>query len=138
MKKLKIAFVCTHNSCRSIMAEGFLRELGENKFIVYSAGTEENSKPKPLALEVMEDIGINMDFASSKLLDTLPNDLDILITMGCGVACPSTPSKYREDFGIDDPSGGPKSDFVKTRNIVEAKVKDLIRRLNSNEFDYLK
>lgn len=131
MKKT-IAFVCTHNSCRSIMAEGFMKHYASDTFDVYSAGTEEYPGPKPLALEVMEDLGIDMTGASSKLLDSIPSKIDILITMGCGVECPYVPTKHREDWGLDDPSGGPKADFEVTRDLIQAKVKELITRVKEN------
>ncbi len=131
----KVAFVCVHNSCRSIMAEGWAKQLGVNVLDAYSAGTEEYDKPKPLAIEVMEDAGVDMSHARSKLIDKLPSDLDILITMGCGVECPFVPCKHREDWGIDDPSGGPKSDFEETRDIIKEKVIQLIERVNNNEFE---
>jgi arsenate reductase (thioredoxin) len=130
--KTVIAFVCTHNSCRSIMAEGFMRHYNDGSFEVYSAGTEKYPGPKPMAVEVMEDKGIDMSHASSKLLSEIPNKLDILITMGCGVECPYVPTKHREDWGLDDPSGGPKSGFEITRDIINDKVLDLISRIKSN------
>lgn len=130
--KTVIAFVCTHNSCRSIMAEGFMRHYNDGSFEVYSAGTEKYPGPKPMAVEVMEDKGIDMSHASSKLLSEIPNKLDILITMGCGVECPYVPTKHREDWGLDDPSGGPKSGFEITRDIINAKVLDLISRIKSD------
>lgn len=127
MKK-KIAFVCVHNSCRSIMAEGFMKELGSDYFDVYSAGTEEYDAPKPMAIEVMTDLGIDMSHAHSKLLKDIPNELDVLVTMGCGVECPFVPTKHREDWGLDDPSGGPKKDFLVTRDIIREKVLETINR----------
>ncbi len=117
----KVAFVCVHNSCRSIMAEGWAKELGVGVLQAYSAGTEQYDKPKPLAIEVMEDLGIDMSHASSKLLDQLPEDINILITMGCGVECPFVPCDHREDWGLDDPSGGPKSGFEETRDLIKDK-----------------
>lgn len=132
MKKV-IAFVCVHNSCRSIMAEGFLKELGSDLFDVYSAGTEEYDSPKPMALEVMTDIGIDMSHASSKLLSEIPEQLDILVTMGCGVECPFVPTKHREDWGLDDPSGGPKSGFEHTRELIRLKVLDLMERVKNGD-----
>ena len=131
MKKT-VAFICTHNSCRSIMAEGFLKHLASDSFDVYSAGTEKFKEPKPLAIEVMEDLGINMKHARSKLLNDIPQQFDILITMGCGVECPYVPSKHREDWGLDDPSGGPKTAFEETRNLIKNKVVDLIERVKNN------
>lgn len=132
MKKV-VAFVCTHNSCRSIMAEGFLKHLAKNDFEVYSAGTEKYSSPKPLAIEVMQDLGIDMSFARSKQLDELPEIIDILITMGCGVDCPIIPTKHREDWELDDPSGGPKTEFEKTRELIKEKVLQLIERVKSDQ-----
>ncbi len=134
MKKT-VAFVCVHNSCRSIMAEGWAKHLGSDVIEAYSAGTEEYDAPKPLAIEVMQDAGVNMDHAESKLLNKIPQPLDILITMGCGVECPYVPTKYREDWGVDDPSGGPKEDFAVTRDIIKSKVEKLITRINQGEFD---
>ncbi|MFW5794189.1 MAG: arsenate reductase ArsC [Bacillota bacterium] len=134
MKK-RVAFVCVHNSCRSIMAEGWAKHLGSDVLEAYSAGTEKYERPKPLAIEVMEDSGVDMTHASSKLLDKLPDNLDILITMGCGVECPFVPCDFREDWGIDDPSGGPKADFENTRDIIKEKVLELIKRIENGEFN---
>ena len=128
MKKV-IAFVCTHNSCRSIMAEGFMKHYASDFFDVYSAGTEVYPNPKPLAIEVMEDLGIDMSYSRSKLLDAIPGKLDILITMGCGVQCPYVPTTHREDWALDDPSGGPKKDFEATRDLIKAHIQNLIKRV---------
>lgn len=135
MSKKTIAFVCVHNSCRSIMAEGWAKHLGNDVINAYSAGTEEYDSPKKMALEVMTDEGVDMSHASSKLLDDVPNYFDILITMGCGVECPFVPCKHREDWGLDDPSGGPKEAFEETRNLIKEKVEELINRIKSGEFD---
>ncbi len=77
----------------------------------------------------MEDVGVDMSDHTSKLLTDIPQDLDILVTMGCGVHCPQAQCKHREDWGLDDPSGGPKSGFEVTRGLVLEKVFDLIRRV---------
>jgi arsenate reductase len=132
MNKKKVAFVCTHNSCRSIMAEAWARELAPEWLEVYSAGTEAYPAPKPLAVEVMEDKGIDMSYATSKLLDEIPGEVDVLITMGCGVECPWVPTSHREDWGLEDPSGGPKSGFEETRDIIKEKVEDLIKRIETD------
>ena len=133
MKKI-VAFVCVHNSGGSIMAEGWANELGKDVLEVYSAGTEEYPAPKPMALEVMKDANVDMSYATSKLLTDIPKELDILITMGCGVECPYVPTKYREDWGLDDPSGGPKEGFEFTRDLIKAKVLNLIDRVKSGDF----
>ena len=132
MKKV-IAFVCTHNSCRSQMAEGWAKNLGSEIFEVHSAGTEEYPAPKPLAIEVMEDIGIDMSSHYSKLLADIPNKFDILITMGCGVECPYVPANHREDWGIDDPSRGPKHGFETTRDLIKDRVLELANRVKEGK-----
>ena len=131
--KTKVAFICVHNSCRSQMAEGFAKHLGGDILKVYSAGTEEYKEVKPLAIKVMEEVGISMDDHYPKLLSAIPEEIDILITMGCGVVCPFLPSRHEEDWDLTDPSGGPIEDFRNTRDLIEIKVKDLIKRIKDNE-----
>ncbi len=125
----KVSFVCVHNSCRSQMAEGWLKKLGGNDFEVYSAGTEEYPEVKPLAVEVMEEAGVDMSDHYPKLMTDLPDEVDYLITMGCNVVCPFLPNRFMEDWGLDDPSGGPIEDFRETRDIIKEKVEDLIKRV---------
>jgi len=134
MNKKVVAFVCIHNSCRSQMAEGWAKALGSDVLEVYSAGTETYPGPKPMAVEVMEDAGIDMSEHTSKLLSDIPKKLDILITMGCGVECPYVPTDYREDWGLEDPSGGPKTGFEETRDVIRVKVLELIERVKNGEF----
>ena len=131
--KAKVAFICIHNSCRSQMAEGLARYLGSDVLESYSAGTEEYREVKPLAVEVMEEIGISMDSHYPKLLTAIPKEVDILITMGCGVVCPFLPCRHQEDWGLTDPSGGTIEDFRETRNLIQEKVKNLIERIKNNE-----
>lgn len=132
MKK-KVAFVCTHNSCRSQMAEGWAKKLGSDVFEVYSAGTENYHEVKPMAVKVMEEAGVDMSSHYPKLLTDIPEEVDILIKMGCGVVCPFIPTNYEEDWGLDDPSGGPIEGFIETRDIIKAKVEDLIKKVQNNE-----
>lgn len=115
------------------MAEGWAKILGKDELEVYSAGTEEYDSPKAMALEVMNDAGIDMSYASSKLLSEIPDQLDILVTMGCGVECPYVPTNHREDWGLDDPSGGPKAGFEITRDIIKEKVIELVKRVKKGE-----
>lgn len=131
---MKIAFVCVHNSCRSQMAEGWLKKLkGDREIDVYSAGTEEYPEVKPKAVQVMESEGVDMSDHHPKLITDIPDSLDILITMGCNVICPFVPNKHSEDWGLDDPSGGPIEDFEKTRDIIKEKVLDLIDRIDADK-----
>ncbi|MCT4543207.1 MAG: arsenate reductase ArsC [Vallitalea sp.] len=125
--KYKIAFVCVHNSCRSQMAEGWAKKLGSDIFDVYSAGTENYPEVKPLAVQVMEESKVDMSSHKPKLLSDIPQEIDILIKMGCNVVCPYVPNKYMEDWGLDDPSGGSINDFRKTRDLIKIKVEELIK-----------
>lgn len=129
----KVAFVCIHNSCRSQMAEAWAKHLGKDIIEVYSAGTEEYHEVKPGAVEVMEEAGIDMSGHYPKLLTDIPEEIDILVTMGCGVVCPFVPCKHQEDWGLVDPSGGPIEGFRNTRDIIRDKVEDLIRRVKNNQ-----
>lgn len=124
MKKT-VAFVCVHNSCRSQMAEAWAKHLGLDEVEFYSAGTQEYKEVKPKAVEVMNEVGIDMSEHYPKLLSDIPSDIDYLITMGCGVACPSVPANHRDDWGLEDPSGGTLDDFRKTRDIIYKKVNEL-------------
>ncbi len=133
--KYKVAFVCVHNSCRSQMAEGWTKKLGSDVFEVYSAGTEEYPEVKPLAVQVMEEIGVDMSEQRPKLLTDIPSELDLLITMGCNVVCPFVPNQHAEDWGLDDPSGGPIEGFRETRELIRLKVEELIQRVKTGEIE---
>lgn len=128
MKK-KVAFVCVHNSCRSQMAEAWAKHLGSGILEVYSAGTENYPAVKPGAVQVMEEVGIDMNEHYPKLLSDIPAELDIVVTMGCNVNCPHVPTKHREDWGLEDPSGGPIEGFRTTRDLIKEKVEELIQRV---------
>ena len=126
---VKVAFVCIHNSCRSQMAEGYLKKLGKDLFEVYSAGTEDYPEVKPKAVLAMNLDDVDISNHYPKKLNVLPKKLDYLITMGCGVECPYVPTKNREDWNLEDPSGGPLEDFIRTRNLIKERVLDLIDRV---------
>jgi arsenate reductase len=116
------------------MAEGWLKTLkGDRDIEVYSAGTENYPEVKPKAVQVMEAEGIDMSDHHPKLLTDIPDSLDVLITMGCNVVCPFVPNKHSEDWGLEDPSGGPIEDFEKTRDIIKSKVLNLIERIDADE-----
>ena len=132
MKK-RVAFVCVHNSCRSQMAEGWAKYLGADVMEAYSAGTENYPEVKPKAIQVMEEVGIDMSDHKPKLLTEIPEVVEILITMGCGVTCPYWPNQHQEDWGIEDPTGGPVEDFRHTRDLIKVKVEELIQRIKDGE-----
>lgn len=129
----KVAFVCVHNSCRSQMAEAFGKVLGLNIFESYSAGTEERDQINQDAVRIMKKIGVDMELTQRpKLLSEIP-EVDIVITMGCNVQCPTLPCKHREDWGLDDPSGKNDEEFIYTRDKIKEKVEDLVERIKSGQ-----
>jgi len=128
--KPKIAFICTHNSCRSQMSEAISKVLASDAFEAYSAGTEIKNEINPDAVHMIQKrYGVNMEETQHpKLLSEIPY-VDVVITMGCGVKCPYLPCKYREDWGLEDPTGKPEETFIETVKIIEEKVNDLKLRI---------
>ncbi|MGE5894731.1 MAG: arsenate reductase ArsC [bacterium] len=135
---LKVMFLCTGNSCRSQMAEGFARELGRELIEAHSAGLSP-SKVNSYAVRGMKEIGIDISQQRSKAIDPdLLNQMDIIITL-CGHAeamCPMTPPRVRRiHWPIDDPVGtiGTEEEiltaFRKTRDEIYEKIQDLIKTL---------
>lgn len=131
-EKIKVAFVCVHNSCRSQMAEAISKLIAADSFEAYSAGTETKPQINQEAVAVIKELyGIDMNLTQkSKLISDIP-PVDIVITMGCNVNCPYLPCKYREDWGLEDPTGKDKNEFIKTAQIIEQKIVDLKSRINN-------
>jgi len=129
----KVAFVCVHNSCRSQMAESIAKILAADVFEAYSAGTETKPAINQDAVEVIRELyDVDMSLTQhSKLLQELPQ-IDILVTMGCNVECPYVPCEFREDWGLEDPSGKGKAVFLKTASIIKEKVMYLKKRIEDN------
>lgn len=128
-QKPKVAFVCVHNSCRSQIAEALGRQLAADVFDSYSAGTETKPQINQDAVRLMKQFyGVDMEQNQySKLLSEIP-PVDIVITMGCNVSCPSLPCRYREDWGLDDPTGKEDDIFLDVIQSIEKKVYDLKSR----------
>ena len=122
-QKPKVAFICVHNSCRSQIAEALGKYLASDVFESYSAGTQTVPQINQNAVRLMKQLyGIDMEQRQySKLLTELP-PIDIVVTMGCNVNCPYLPCKYREDWGLDDPSGKDETEYQKTIAAIEQKM----------------
>ncbi|MBT3319888.1 MAG: arsenate reductase ArsC [Clostridia bacterium] len=131
MSKPKVAFICVHNSCRSQMAEAISKLYAADVFEAYSAGTEIKSEINPDAVRIINQLyGVDMTLTQhNKLIDALP-PVDVVITMGCGVSCPLLPCRYREDWGLDDPSGKDDKEFIKTAKIIEQNVLELKKNIH--------
>lgn len=134
--KYRVGFICVHNSCRSQMAEGWAKKLGSDIFEVYSAGTEKHEKVKPLAVKVMKEVGVDISGQRPKLIEEIPDELDLLITMGCNVVCPYVPNRHFEDWGIEDPSGKDIEAFRKARDEIREKMENLIKRIKEKQIDF--
>jgi arsenate reductase (thioredoxin) len=132
--KVKVGFICVHNSCRSQMAEAIAKLKASDVIEAYSGGTEVNDQINPDAVRTIKEIyGVDMtETQKSKLITELP-ELDIVIKMGCNVVCPFLPSKHEEDWGLEDPSGKGDEEFKKTARTIEEKVIDLANRIKSGE-----
>lgn len=113
MKKRKIAFVCVHNSCRSQIAEALGKKLFGDRYEFYSAGTQVKDQINQDAVRIMkEKYGIDMEKTQySKTMQALP-DVDVLISMGCGVSCPMAERGFDDDWGLPDPTGKGDEAFV--------------------------
>jgi arsenate reductase len=104
--KPSVLFVCVHNAGRSQMAAGWLRHLAGDRVEVRSAGSEPADQINPAAVEAMREVGIDITDQTPKLLEyETAQDSDVIITMGCGDACPVFPGKRYEDWKLDDPAG---------------------------------
>jgi arsenate reductase len=130
MTKPSVLFVCVHNAGRSQMAAGWLRHLAGDRVEVRSAGSEPADQINPAAVAAMAEVGIDItDAIPTKLTWDTAQASDVIITMGCGDACPIFPGKRYEDWKLDDPAGlgidavRPIRDEIKTR--VQALVSDL-------------
>ena len=132
-QKPKVAFICVHNSCRSQIAEALGKYLASDVFESYSAGTETVPQINQDAVRLMKQLyGIDMAQTQySKLLNELP-PVDIVITMGCNVACPYLPCKHREDWGLDDPTGKADKTFLEIIQSIREKIDDLKNRIEKN------
>ena len=125
-----VLFVCVHNAGRSQMAAGFLRHLGGDRVEVLSAGSEPTDRVNPVAIEAMAEVGIDISAEQSKLLNvTTVQRVDVVITMGCGDACPIYPGKRYEDWQLPDPAGRPLAAVRPIRDEIQARVSRLLRSL---------
>lgn len=131
MQKPKVAFVCVHNACRSQIAEALGKLLAGQVFEIYSAGTETKPQIDPEAVRLVKQrYGVDMTQTQHpKLLSEIPAP-DVVVTMGCNVACPNLPCRHREDWGLEDPTGQGEEAYLNTIAQIEQKVLDLKERLS--------
>ncbi|MFT0848265.1 arsenate reductase ArsC [Actinomycetaceae bacterium L2_0104] len=126
-----VLFVCIHNAGRSQMAAGFLRHLGAERLDIRSAGSVPADRINPVAVEAMREVGIDISGESPTLLTTdAVRESDVVVTMGCGDACPVYPGKRYEDWELDDPAGQDIDAVRSIRDEIHARVERLVASLD--------
>lgn len=125
-----VLFVCVHNAGRSQMAAGYLRHLAGGRIEVRSAGSIPADQINPVAVEAMLEEGIDIRGEAPKILTTeAVQDSDVVITMGCGDACPFFPGKRYEDWKLDDPAGQGIDAVRPIRDDIKRRIQELIASL---------
>jgi arsenate reductase len=128
--KPSVLFVCVHNAGRSQMAAGFLTHLGSGEVEVRSAGSLPGDQVNPSAVAAMAELGIDISRQTPKVLTTdAVQASDVVITMGCGDACPIFPGKRYLDWDLDDPAGQGVAAVRPIRDEIQARVKALLAEL---------
>ena len=128
--KPSVLFVCVHNAGRSQMAAGFMQHLGKGLVDVLSAGSAPKDSINPVAIEAMAELGIDIANNVPKILTTeAVQASDVVITMGCGDACPFYPGKRYEDWVLEDPAGQGIEPVRVIRDEIKRRVEELLNEL---------
>jgi protein-tyrosine-phosphatase len=128
-----VLFMCVHNAGRSQMAAGWLRHLAGDRIIVYSGGSEPTDQINPAAVAAMADVGIDISTEFPKpWTDEIVRASDVVVTMGCGDACPLFPGKRYEDWQLDDPAGRDVAAVIPIRDDIRLRVEQLMASLGIN------
>ena len=126
-----ILFVCVHNAGRSQMAAGLARKLGGDRVVVRSAGSDPAEVVNRAAVEAMAEVGIGLGDAAPNLLESdAVREADVIVTMGCGDACPVFPGKRYEDWELEDPAGRDLVTVRRIRDEIERRVRSLLAELS--------
>jgi arsenate reductase len=126
-----VMFMCVHNAGRSQMAAGWLRHLAGEQVIVYSGGSEPADQINPAAIAAMAEVGIDITSEFPKpWTDEIVRASDVVVTMGCGDACPLFPGKRYEDWQLDDPAGQDVAAVIPIRDDIRARVEQLMVSLD--------
>ncbi|HEU0057276.1 MAG TPA: arsenate reductase ArsC [Gaiella sp.] len=126
----EVLFVCVHNAGRSQMAAGLVKLRSDGRIHVRSAGSDPGEAINPAVVEAMDEVGVDMSEEFPKpLTDEVVRAADVVITMGCGDACPIYPGKQYEDWTLDDPAGQDIETVRRIRDQIDARVQTLISAL---------
>jgi arsenate reductase (thioredoxin) len=125
-----VLFLCVHNAGRSQMAAGWLRHLAGDRVGVYSGGSEPASQINPAAIAAMAEVGIDIrNEYPKRWTDEIVRAADVVVTMGCGDACPFFPGKRYEDWELDDPAGLGLAEVRLIRDEIRRRVEALMASL---------
>jgi len=125
-----VLFVCVHNAGRSQMAAGYVRHLAGDRVRVLSGGSEPADRLNPVAVAVMAEEGIDIAQEVPSILETEQvRSSDVVVTMGCGDACPVFPGKRYEDWELDDPAGQDADAVRRIRDDIRSRVEGLLSSL---------
>jgi arsenate reductase len=128
--KPTVLFVCVHNAGRSQMAAGYMQALAGDRVDVLSAGSEPKDQINPVAIQAMAEEGIDIAGNQPKVLTTQAvRDSDVVITMGCGDACPIFPGKRYEDWELTDPAGRGIEDVRPIRDDIKGRIQALLAEI---------
>jgi arsenate reductase (thioredoxin) len=131
--KPEVLFVCVHNAGRSQMAAALLERHAEGRISVRSAGSAPADELNPSVVEAMREVGIELDGRRPRrLADEDVREADVVITMGCGDACPFYPGKRYEDWELEDPAGKSLAEVRPIRDEIDRRVRELLRRLGDS------
>ncbi|HYT10667.1 MAG TPA: arsenate reductase ArsC [Mycobacteriales bacterium] len=126
-----VLFLCVHNAGRSQMALGFFRHLAHDAAIAWSGGSEPGERVNPAAVTAMREVGIDISGEFPKpWTDEVVRAADVVVTMGCGDACPVFPGKRYEDWTLDDPAGQDLAAVRPIRDEIERRVRTLLAELH--------
>ena len=130
VNKPSVLFLCVHNAGRSQIGAGWMRSLGGEAVQVYSAGSAPADQINPIAVDVMAEVGIDItNQQPKKWTDDMVQEVDVIISMGCGDTCPVYPGKRYIDWEIDDPAGQEIEMVRVVRNQIEGHVRELLAEL---------
>ena len=126
----EVLFVCVHNAGRSQMAAALVELRSAGGIAVHSAGSAPADEVHPAVVEAMHEVGVDLSGASPKVLtDDAVQRVDVVVTMGCGDACPVYPGKRYEDWTVDDPAGQDIATVRRIRDEIDARVRALVAEL---------
>jgi protein-tyrosine-phosphatase len=128
-----VLFVCLHNAGRSQMSQALFAREADGRHIAVSAGTTPGDRVHPEVVEVMRELGIDLsDRVPQRLTRGLAEQADVVVTMGCGDACPYVPGKRYLDWDLPDPKGRPIEQVRTTRDEIARRVSELVSELDTS------